>query len=68
MKECKKKAGCREPKRETKVNRGQGQIDCIREKNVLIRAQEEENQTKLIKLGEKWKLAIKGHSKAFSWD
>lgn len=53
---------------EAKVNRGQGQIDCVREKYVLIRAQEKENQTKLIKLGAKWKLAIKGHSKAGSWD
>lgn len=39
--------------REKKVNRGQGQVDCIREKYVLIRAQEEGNQTKLIKLGVK---------------
>ena len=54
--------------RETKVNRGQGQIDCIRKKYVLIRAQEEETQTELIKLGAKWKLTMKGHGKAYSWD
>lgn len=54
--------------RETKVNRGQGQIDCMRKKCELIRAQGEETQTELIKLGAKWKLTIKGHSKAYSWD
>jgi len=34
---------------------------------VLIRVPEEENQTKLIKLGEMWKEAVKGHGKAWSW-
>lgn len=37
-------------------------------RDVQISAQKEENQAKLIKLGVKWKLAAKGHSRVCLWD